>query len=186
MSTQRHPQDAIDSKALFQMHKESWCDCEQCPLHEFASRKVFYRGRIPCDILFLGEAPGTVEDVTGAPFTGPAGKLLDEWISEAQDVTDFTYGIANTVACLPLVERGGKTRPPTPHEIHACYPRLNELVRIVQPIVLITLGKTAGLYPPDGDFPRLELMHPAAVLRSGSRAQDKRQRLKLKHFLQIP
>ncbi len=67
----------------YALHLAKWHDCTACSLHEHRGRMVFARGKIPCDVLFIGEAPGESEDVLGAPFKGPAGKLLDQIVERA-------------------------------------------------------------------------------------------------------
>lgn len=69
--------------SLFSSHVERWRDCEGCSLSSRRSRVVLYRGKIPCDVLLVGEAPGDSEDVVGVPFVGPAGRLLDAMIAES-------------------------------------------------------------------------------------------------------
>jgi uracil-DNA glycosylase len=70
-------------KTLWSAHVDDWKDCTRCPLHTVRSNVVLARGSIPCDILFVGEAPGRSEDALGKPFVGPAGILLDEMIEDA-------------------------------------------------------------------------------------------------------
>lgn len=73
-------------------HLDRWADCKFCPLHQNASQKVFFRGKIgwPNTILFIGEAPGEGEDHTGLPFVGDAGAIL-------QEIIDKTIGEFNKV-----------------------------------------------------------------------------------------
>lgn len=67
----------------WQSHVARWKDCRRCCLCDGRKTVVLARGKIPCDVLFIGEAPGDSENVLGQPFIGPAGKLLDEIIREA-------------------------------------------------------------------------------------------------------
>lgn len=143
---------------LFQQHKERWKDCTRCTLHHGRKRVVFCRGDIPCDVLFVGEAPGKSEDVLGLPFVGPAGKLLDSIISQALgDCGKITLGkdgqeiivrprwaFTNLVSCIPLNEDGDKTSEPEAQEIKSCAPRLSELVRICKPRLIIRVGQLAA------------------------------------------
>ena len=64
-------------------HREKWKDCTRCLLHEHRRKIVLCRGKIPADVLFVGEAPGESEDVLGSPFVGPAAQLLDSLIEQA-------------------------------------------------------------------------------------------------------
>ena len=61
-------------------HVEKWKDCQRCPLGQQRSNICLARGTVPCDVLFIGEAPGVSEDTFGLPFVGPAGQLLDQII----------------------------------------------------------------------------------------------------------
>ena len=67
----------------YSLFVEKWKDCRDCYLCETRNRIVFARGTIPADVLFLGEAPGESENVTGVPFDGPAGNLLDAIIGRS-------------------------------------------------------------------------------------------------------
>lgn len=90
------------SLSPYQKHKNKWSDCTRCHLCRGRQHVVLCRGKIPCDILLAGEAPGVSEDVIGIPFTGPAGHLLEQMITRAWD-GQFDYCITNVVGCLPLV-----------------------------------------------------------------------------------
>lgn len=150
------------------------------------------RGRIPCDILFIGEAPGASEDVLGEPFIGPAGKLLDQIIWDALnpigetgwEACPYRVAFTNVVACIPFGEDGVKTSEPPQEAIKACDERLVEFVRLCKPRLIVAVGllskKTisgAAQFSLDGksqpewlkhsdclDF--LDIVHPAAILRA--------------------
>ncbi len=66
----------------YQEYKKQWKGCKRCPLYKTRRKIVHCRGSLPCDIFFLGEAPGDSEDLLGKPFVGPAGKLLDRIIAK--------------------------------------------------------------------------------------------------------
>lgn len=150
--------------------------CQRCPLCKTRKNVVLYRGHLPCDVLFIGEAPGVIEDSNGYPFTGPAGVLLDDLRGEAwstafmQGYTEIgripTWGITNIVACIPRqppeVEyseelgrevqlSSGAIRPPTKAEAAACAPRLHEIIKLANPKLIVTLGQEAKRYLPSGD-----------------------------------
>lgn len=69
--------------SLYSAHVERWKSCQRCALGRTRDKIVLAKGRLPCDVLFVGEAPGESEDVIGLPFVGPAGRLLDEMIRDA-------------------------------------------------------------------------------------------------------
>src|SRR5687768_11168283 len=81
-----------------------WDGCFDCTLCESRHKIVHFRGSIPCDILFIGEAPGDSEDTIGYPFIGRAGKIFNKLLLAARERTlwkHWTYGITNVVACRP-------------------------------------------------------------------------------------
>ncbi len=162
----------IGSHSNFKKHCGSWAGCTRCPLYQHATNHVLVRGRIPADVLFVGEAPGESEDVVGFPFIGRSGKLLDRIISEVSYVK-FTYAITNTVACIPLEQNSNtgnweKLRPPTEQEINACAPRVDELISLVKPKIIIRVGKVAAgpAYACEA-APEFNIFHPAYLLRKG-------------------
>lgn len=87
-------------------------------------------------IMIIGEAPGETEDQVGMPFMGVSGKLLDQYLS-AHDLQHYSY-ITNIVKCRPE-----KNRTPTLDEIKNCAPYLEQQIRVLQPKVIVTLGKSA-------------------------------------------
>jgi uracil-DNA glycosylase family 4 len=170
----------------FQQHVLDWQNCKRCPLHAGRCRAptatggergvVLYRGdAIPCDALFVGEAPGDSEDAIGEPFVGPAGKLLDAMIADAgfqPPPEGPTKGFTNVVACWP---KGAKTtgdHKPPPEAIKACSPRLREIVALANPKVLVLVGGLSETWTPQIlTTPNARLVkvtaitHPAAILR---------------------
>lgn len=140
-----------------------WESCQRCPLHERRTNVVQCRGQLPADLVFIGEAPGVSEDVLGFPFTGPAGKYLDRLIADNVPAR-FRVAIVNVVACIPVADSGG-TRPPKKTEAKACQPRLDALLDIAKPRLLVTLGATAKRFVPERGIPVVNLTHPAAILR---------------------
>lgn len=161
--------------SLYAAHVERWRSCTGCALHERRQRVVLYRGAIPCDVLFVGEAPGESEDVLGKPFAGPAGKILDEIIEKAaRDVKPLRYGFTNVVACIPKGEDGRKTDEPDDDSVKACSARLVELVTIARPSLIVAVGKLAETRLSPGfkhsiPIPKTrmtKITHPAAILRA--------------------
>ena len=146
----------------YAQHARNWNGCKRCPLWETRRNVVLARGKIPADVLLIGEAPGPSEDVLAQPFIGPAGKLLDRAIAEANRmvaidelgndiVTTVTDRIAfsNLIACIPLDEEAGRkfTEPPE-SSIVACAPRLRELVAIAAPRAIVCVGGHAKEWVP--------------------------------------
>lgn len=164
-------------------HVEKWKDCSLCSLCEGRNRVVLARGKVPCDVLFIGEAPGINEDVLGRPFEGPAGKLLDQLVGEALAACpgqDLRLAYTNLVGCIPRPDKGSKKfKEPPAEAIEACAPRLNELVCMCKPRLIVLVGKLAekaiegqAQFGPEweGEMAQviefLGIVHPAAILRA--------------------
>lgn len=96
--------------------------------------------------MFVGEAPGRQEDVKGEPFVGAAGKFLDELLASIRLSRPQVY-VTNVVKSRPIAGPApGANRAPTPAEIAACTPWLEEQLRIIQPKLVVTLGRIALEY----------------------------------------
>ncbi len=163
---------------LYSDHVRRWKDCKCCPLWEVRSRVVLARGVLPCDVLLLGEAPGRSEDVLGEPFVGPAGKLMDMIVADA--IQGPRVAFTNLIACIPL-DDGKKTEEPPYESVLACMPRLAEFVKIANPRLLVCVGKNAKDWTDPGykkrvkfhrEVPRIDIIHPAAILRMPVAQQD--------------
>ncbi|WP_230412302.1 uracil-DNA glycosylase [Undibacterium hunanense] len=155
--------------------------CRACGLCKGRSKSVFGTGDQRAKWLFVGEGPGYNENLQGLPFVGAAGQLLDNMLKALGLARgDQTY-IANIVKCRPTDENG-KDRPPTADEIAACLPYLHRQIALIQPQVIVALGKTAAvsllgmnLETPVGqlrgrlhhfnDIPLVVTYHPAYLLR---------------------
>ncbi len=159
----------------WQVHVQQWAGCTRCELARGRRRPVVLgKGQLPADVFFCGEAPGQSEDVLGDPFEGPAGHLLD-WIIRQAVPPSVTYAIGNLVGCLPRDEGGSKVAQPPEEAIQACKPRVQDLVRMCQPRLIVRVGKLATDYLtqgykysvklPDPVPPMVDILHPAAILR---------------------
>lgn len=130
---------------------------------------VLFRGRnIPCDVLYIGEAPGTSEDIIGRPFVGPAGKLLDSMIKAVGG--DYKAGFTNLVACIPKDESGNKVKKPPKNAIKECSTRLCQIVDICDPDILVCVGKLSSKWTKliigsEDRYDYVDITHPAAILR---------------------
>ena len=155
--------------------------CTACALHKTRTNCVFGTGNENADVLFVGEAPGEKEDLSGIPFVGAAGKLLDKFLY-AVDIDRERVYIANILKCRPP-----KNRDPLPEEEEACLPFLREQVRIMQPKIIICLGRISAmkLIKPDfkitkehgqwfkkGNYLMTAVYHPAALLRDPRKKED--------------
>jgi uracil-DNA glycosylase family 4 len=124
--------------ALAELRREV-LPCTKCKLHEGRRNTVFGEGSPSARVLFVGEAPGAVEDQTGRPFVGPAGQLLDKILANAMGLRRDQVFIANINKCRPP-----GNREPQPDEVAACLPFLRRQIEILQPEVIVCLGRTAA------------------------------------------
>lgn len=162
----------------FKEHKRRWSNCERCELHKHRKKVVLLRGNIPCEVLFIGEAPGHGEDTIGRPFIGEAGKLLDKLILQTEKNTklELKTAFTNLVSCIPLDKLGVKTQEPKRQHIKQCGTRLKEITLICRPKLIVYVGKLSQSYSiwinkiPDKKIFRgsCTIIHPAAILRSKS------------------
>ncbi|MBA7676608.1 Type-4 uracil-DNA glycosylase [subsurface metagenome] len=114
-------------------------DCQRCPvLVENRTQVVFGVGNPDADLVFCGEAPGADEDVQGEPFVGRAGKLLTK-IIEAMGFARSDIYILNVIKCRPP-----GNRDPLPGEVANCSPFMLEQIEIIQPKVIVALGRYAA------------------------------------------
>ncbi len=118
--------------------------CMKCGLCHKRTNTVFGVGDEKAKWLFIGEGPGRNEDARGEPFVGPAGKLLDNMLLALGLRRGDNAYIANIVKCRPT-DASGKDRPPTAEEAAACMPYLLRQIALIQPTVIVALGKTAAL-----------------------------------------
>jgi DNA polymerase len=159
---------------------------------------VFYRGDAPCEVLFIGEAPGKDEDLSGKPFVGKSGEILEHMIATLKEEgVKFSYGITNVVCCIPLTDPDEltgerKVRKPLKIEADACKLRLLTTIQKADPQVIVLLGETAKKYCKvpkhfkQYESPRVELKHPAYIIRNGGKnsLEFKKNYLYLKEALE--
>jgi uracil-DNA glycosylase family 4 len=110
-------------------------ECTKCPLHRGRTKAVPGEGPKNADIMFIGEAPGFHEDQQGRPFVGEAGKLLERLLESIGLRREDVY-IANVIKCRPP-----GNRDPLPEEVEACKPFLDRQIELIQPKLVVTLGR---------------------------------------------
>ncbi|RQO38575.1 DNA polymerase III [Herminiimonas sp. KBW02] len=133
--------------------------CTECGLCKGRTQTVFGVGDQKAKWLFVGEGPGRNEDFQGEPFVGPAGKLLDNmFVAMGLKRGENTY-IANIVKCRPTDENK-RDRAPVAAESDACLPYLQRQIELINPTVIVALGKTAAL-----SLLKLDPATPVARLR---------------------
>ena len=155
--------------------------CYQCPLSATRQHVVFGVGPEDAPILFVGEGPGQQEDLTGEPFVGPAGHLLDEMLSIIDLSRENCY-ITNIVKCRPP-----QNRDPLLTEQDACIGYLRKQAAILSPKIIICLGRIAamklidegfritkdhGKWHQKGGIWFMAMFHPSALLRDISKRPD--------------
>jgi DNA polymerase len=162
--------------------------CKGCPLHENATQAVFGDGAAHAEVMFVGEQPGDFEDVTGAPFVGPAGKVFDRALDEVGIDRKQTY-VTNAVKHFKWKARGTRRIHDKPSwtEQMACRPWLEAEIAVVKPQALVLMGATAAQSllgksfrvtqsrgtPIESDLAELvtATIHPSAVLRAEDREE---------------
>jgi DNA polymerase len=180
------PDDAwrfIPPKAKLEDLAEAAKHCTACPLHLTGTQTVFGAGPKRARVMLVGEQPGDQEDRAGAPFVGPAGKMLDRALADAGIDRRDAY-VTNAVKHFKWVPRGKRRihSKPSAMEIQACHPWLEEEIRVLAPEVVVCLGATAaqallgkafrvtkqrGVFVPSNLAPYvLATVHPSALLRA--------------------
>jgi len=157
--------------------------CQRCELHRGRQNTVFGTGDEHARCMIIGEAPGAEEDASGEPFVGRAGKLLNAMLRAIGMSRESVY-IANIIKCRPP-----KNRDPKAEEMVACAPYLRRQIALVQPRVIVAVGRVAAQHlarstapigkmrgqrhyydNSDGDdgthIPMVVTYHPAYLLRS--------------------
>jgi DNA polymerase len=119
--------------------------CTACSLYRNATQTVFGEGPEDAPVMLVGEQPGDAEDTSGAPFVGPAGKLLDRCLAEAGIDRARIY-VTNVVKHFKWVPRGPRRihSKPGAVEIEACFPWLEAEIAVVRPRIIVALGATAA------------------------------------------
>lgn len=166
-------------QALNILNKKMALEC-QCSLRTEAIQAVPGDGNAEAEIIFIGEAPGKQEDIAGKPFVGASGKFLNEMLATIKLKREDIY-ITNIIKYRPPLNRD-----PYPEEILACMPWLHAQIRIIQPKIIVTLGRHAlehfipgqkigeahgqiftKTFPDIGTQIFFALYHPAAALYNG-------------------
>lgn len=155
--------------------------CARCSLCQTRTNLVFGTGNVHSDLMFIGEGPGEKEDLQGIPFVGPAGKLLDVELELIGLKREDVY-IANIVKCRPPLNRD-----PAPEEREACREWLQRQIALVDPKVIVCLGRISATSLIDPNFritrdhgrwyelegrKYIATFHPSALLRDESKRPD--------------
>ena len=155
-------------------------ECHACPLGDTRKNLVFGVGDPKAKLMFVGEAPGEQEDIQGIPFVGAAGKLFDRYLYAVGIPRESVY-IANILKCRPPFNRD-----PSTEEQDACIGHLREQVRLINPQIIVCLGRISAtrLIRPDyritrehgimvrkGKYLMTAVYHPSALLRDPTKKE---------------
>lgn len=167
--------------------------CQKCELAQTRTNVVFGVGPKDAEVLFVGEGPGGQEDLEGEPFVGPAGQFLNEMLSIIGLSRKNCY-IGNIVKCRPP-----QNRDPSPTEQEACIGWLRMQTKLLQPKIIVCLGRIAaqklikedfkitkehGTWFEKGGIQFFAMYHPSALLRDlGKRPDTFRDLKKLREVL---
>ena len=169
------------SEEMWNQLKERCNSCQNCSLGKTRANLVFGVGDPHAELMFVGEAPGQQEDEQGIPFVGAAGKLLDRYLYAVGIPRESVY-IANILKCRPP-----RNRDPLPEEEDACIGYLREQVRLIQPKIIVCLGRISairlikpdfritrehGIFVRKGGVLMTAVYHPAALLRDATKKED--------------
>ena len=176
---------ACEEKLPPHHRREAAAGCKACDLWKSGTQTVFGEGKKKARILFVGEQPGNEEDLTGHPFVGPAGKLLDKALERAGVDRSAAY-VTNVVKHFKWEPRGKRRihKKPDAAEIAACRPWLDAEIAVLKPEIVVCLGATAAqtllgrsfrvtqqrgilLTLPSGTK-AMATVHPSSILRAPS------------------
>jgi len=175
--------DFFPERKNLKAFRDAAADCQGCDLWERGTQTDFGEGARRAEVVFVGEQPGKEEDLSGKPFVGPAGRLLDDALVEASIDRSHTY-VTNVVKHFKWEPRGKRRlhKKPNASEIKACRPWLEAEISLIKPKVIVCLGATAAqaLLGPQfrvskqrGRFIESTLapyimatVHPASILRA--------------------
>ena len=150
--------------------------CQKCKLAETRTNVVFGVGDPNANVMFIGEGPGENEDLQGEPFVGRGGQLLDKFLAAVDLDRKKNIYIGNMVKCRPP-----KNRDPEPGEVAECIGYLNKQIELIQPKIIVCLGRIASCYMINPTFKvtkehaqwtqkngiwMMGTFHPAALLRN--------------------
>ncbi|QUI23914.1 uracil-DNA glycosylase [Vallitalea pronyensis] len=161
---------------------EKICDnCTRCDLHKTRTHLVFGEGDIHTHLMFIGEAPGEQEDLSGTPFVGKSGQLFNKILASVNIPREEIY-IANIVKCRPP-----RNRNPLETEKNACLPYLRNQVKLIHPKIIVCLGRVSaqsiinknfritkehGVWVDRKGYYLIATYHPSALLRDPTKKRE--------------
>jgi uracil-DNA glycosylase len=190
-------EDLIPARPTLSSLKTAAANCQACDLWKTGTQTVFGEGARRVRIMFIGEQPGNEEDLSGTPFVGPAGRLLDDALQAAGIDRKQTY-VTNVVKHFKWEPRGKRRihKKPNSLEITACRPWLEAEIALIKPDVIVALGATAaqallgpkfrvtkqrGEFIPSTLAPYImATVHPSSILRA---PDDETRQLESRRFI---
>jgi DNA polymerase len=169
--------------------KKQALECHLCQLSKSRTHVVFGEGDVNAELMFVGEAPGAMEDSSGKPFVGRSGELLTKMIENVLPLSRSEVYITNIVKCRPR-----NNAEPTPTEAHTCQPYLLKQIELIKPRIIVALGATAYHYLSGDDsniskvrgtvlqkkeYILIPTYHPSYLLRNPSAKKDVFEDLKM-------
>ncbi len=130
----------MQSSNKWQQLKQTIANCQLCSLAKTRKNVVFGAGNFNCKLVIVGEAPGQQEDAIGQPFIGRSGQLLTLMLKSINIKRDEIF-ITNILKCRPT-----NNRDPQQNEINSCTPYLNQQLAILQPKLIVALGRIAAQF----------------------------------------
>jgi DNA polymerase len=195
--TEGSAEDFFPDKLSLTSLQQAAQDCKACDLWKLGTQTVFGAGSRRAKVLLIGEQPGNEEDLTGKPFVGPAGRLLDSALEEVGIDRAKIY-VTNVVKHFKWEPRGKRRihKKPNAQEISACRPWLEAEIALVKPEIVVALGATAAqallgaqfrVTKERGKFIESTLapyvmatVHPSSILRA---PDEETRRLEYRKFL---
>jgi uracil-DNA glycosylase family protein len=184
--------DFLPAERTLKALRDAARSCKGCELYKNATQTVFGEGPPNASIVFVGEQPGDQEDRQGRPFVGPAGRLLDKALADAQIPRDQVY-VSNAVKHFKFIWRGKRRlhQKPSIRQVTACRPWLEAEIEVLRPKLLVCMGATAAqsvlgkavpITQSRGKFLKSDLgplsfltIHPSAIYRHPVREEQEKE-----------
>jgi DNA polymerase len=184
--------DFLPEERTLEALRDAARTCKGCELYKNATQTVFGEGPQKASVVFVGEQPGDLEDRQGHPFVGPAGRLLDRALAEAQIPREQVY-VTNAVKHFKWIWRGKRRlhQKPAIRQVTACKPWLDAELEALRPKIVVCMGATAAqsvlgkvvpITKERGKFLKENsavmtfiTIHPSAIYRHPSREEQEKE-----------
>jgi uracil-DNA glycosylase family protein len=184
--------DFLPTHRTLKALREAARSCKGCDLYKNATQTVFGEGPPNASVVFIGEQPGDQEDRQGRPFVGPAGRLLDKALADAQIPRGQVY-MTNAVKHFKFIWRGKRRlhQKPSIRQVTACRPWLEAEIEVLRPKLLVCMGATAAqsvigkavpITQSRGKFLKSDLgpltfitIHPSAIYRHPEKKEQEKE-----------